>query len=66
MKKATERNGSNPSRRDVFRVGSMASAAGLLAAFPSSAAAAAGAARLPVRGGGPTCMNASEWRAERV
>jgi D-glucosaminate-6-phosphate ammonia-lyase len=53
MKKVTQKNGSNPSRRDVFRVGSMASAAGLLAAFPSSAAAAASAARLPVRGGGP-------------
>ena len=53
MKRVALKNGFDLSRRDVFRVGSMASAAGLLAAFPPSAAGAASAARLPVRGGGP-------------
>lgn len=52
--KATKKNAHlEVSRRDVFRYGSLASAAGMLAALPASAASAASAARLLTRGGGP-------------
>ena len=43
---------SSPSRRDVFRAGSFATAAGLLGAAPAGLLGAAGAGQ-PMRGGGP-------------
>jgi L-seryl-tRNA(Ser) seleniumtransferase len=53
MKPTTAKDSSQVSRRDVFRAGSMASVAGLLAALPLRSVAAPPAARLPTRGGGP-------------
>ena len=52
MKPTSNEESSQVTRRDVFRAGSMASIASLLAALPLRASAAP-AARLPTRGGGP-------------
>ena len=52
MKPTSEKDSSQVSRRDVFRVGTAASVASLLAALPLRSSAAP-AARLPSRGGGP-------------
>ena len=52
MKPTSTKSSNQVSRRDVFRAGSAASVAGLLAALPLRSSAAP-AARLPTRGGGP-------------
>jgi len=52
MKPTSEKDSSQVSRRDVFRAGTAASVASLLAALPLRSSAAP-AARLPTRGGGP-------------
>jgi len=53
MKPTPKQESSQVTRRDIFRAGTAASVASLLAALPLRSSAAAPAARMPTRGGGP-------------